>query len=337
VATTLDISQLGLNELPERRTGIAAWLYTIITFCRRKPLGAFGGFIVVALLFVALFVDARVITLGMSSEPLLAPQHYDHQVFGEENEKPSWDHWMGTDRAGRDILSRIMYGARISVIIGFLSVLISSVISLVAGSISGFFRGWADTLFQRLVDVFLAIPAIILLIFTLTVFASRPDGRLNFGAFSVSLGEPAYEIMFWVILIVGALLGIGTIRVVRGAAISIGANQYVDAARALGATNSRIVARHVVPNVLPVVIVLASIGIGTAILAEATISFLGYGIPPPFPSWGVMLGRDASSAFRQEPLQAIWPGAAIALTVYGFNMFGDALRDVLDPRLRGGR
>jgi peptide/nickel transport system permease protein len=154
---------------------------------------------------------------------------------------------------------------------------------------------------------------------------------------SVNLGEPAYEIMFWIILIVGVLLGVGTIRVVRGAAISVGANQYIDAARALGASNTRIVVRHVMPNVLPVVIVLASIGIGTAILAEATISFLGYGIPPPFPSWGVMLSSDASNVFREYPLQAVWPGAAIALVVYGFNMFGDALRDVLDPRLRGGR
>jgi len=337
MATALDITQLGMDELRDRPTGLAAWPGNIVSFCRRKPLGAFGGLIIVAMLFVAIFVDARVITLGFSNEPLLAPQHYDQQVFGDENLGPSWEHPMGTDRAGRDILSRIMYGARISVIIGFAAVLISSLISLLAGSVSGFFGGWLDTIFQRVIDIFLAIPAIVLLIFTITVFASRPDGNVNFFLFDLSLGEPAYEIMFWIILIVGVLLGVGAIRVVRGAAISVSANQYVDAARALGATNSRIVARHVVPNVLPVVIVLASVGIGTAILAEATISFLGYGIPPPFPSWGVMLSRDASNVFRQEPLQAIWPGAAIALAVYGFNMFGDALRDVLDPRLRGGR
>jgi peptide/nickel transport system permease protein len=337
MATALDITQLGMDELPDRPTGIGSWPGSVWQFCKRKPLGAFGGAIVVALLFVAIFVDARVITLGMSNEPLLAPQHYDKQVFGEENESPSWDHWMGTDRAGRDILSRILYGARISVIIGFTSVFIASTISMLAGSISGFFGGWSDTLFQRLVDVFLAIPAVVLLIFTITVFASRPDGKVGLGPVSVNLGEPAYEIMFWIILIVGVLLGVGTIRVVRGAAISVGANQYIDAARALGASNTRIVVRHVMPNVLPVVIVLASIGIGTAILAEATISFLGYGIPPPFPSWGVMLSSDASNVFREYPLQAVWPGAAIALVVYGFNMFGDALRDVLDPRLRGGR
>ena len=130
MATTLDISQLSLNELPDRRTGVSAWVHTVGTFCRRKPLGAFGGFIVLALLFVALFVDARVITLGISSEPLLAPQHYDQQVFGDENQAPSWDHWMGTDRAGRDILSRIMYGARISMRVGVTVVLISALIGV---------------------------------------------------------------------------------------------------------------------------------------------------------------------------------------------------------------
>jgi peptide/nickel transport system permease protein len=334
MATTLDISQLGVNDaLRDRPMGLAAWPGNIWRFCRRKPLGAVGGAIVVGLLFVALFVDAQVITLGRSSEPLLAPQHYDQQEFGAENLSPSWEHWMGTDRAGRDIFSRILYGARISVIIGFAAIIISSLIALSAGSVSGFFGGWLDAIFQRLVDIFLAIPAIVFLIFTITVFASRPDGQI----FGFDLGEPAYEIMYWIILIVGVLLGIGTIRVVRGAAISVSANQYIDAARALGATDTRIIGRHVIPNVVPLVIVLASVGIGTAILAEATISFLGYGIPPPFPSWGVMLSRDAASIFRQYPLQAFWPGAAIALTVYGFNMLGDALRDVLDPRLRGGR
>ena len=322
MATTLDISQLTLDALPERTTGIASWPASIGRFIKRKPLGAFGAFVVLGLFFVALFVDATVITLGASSEPLLAPQHYDEQTFGNENEGPSWSHWMGTDRAGRDILSRIMYGARISLVIGFASVFIAAVISLSIGSVSGYFSGWSDTIFQRIVDVFLAIPAIILLIFAITVFAARAD---------------AYEVMFWIIVIVGFLLGVGQIRVVRGSTISVAANQYVDAARAVGASNGRIILRHVVPNVFPVIIVLSSVGIGTAILAEATVSFLGYGIPPPFPAWGVMLSRDASATFRQYPLQAVWPGVSIFLAVFAFNVFGDALRDVLDPRLRGGR
>jgi peptide/nickel transport system permease protein len=328
MAATLDISQL--DVLPERPTGIRTWPAAVLTFSRRKPLGAVGGFIVIAILVIAVFVDGAIVG---SSEPWLAPQHYDKQVFGDENQGPSWDHWMGTDRAGRDIFSRILYGARISAVIGFASVLIASLISLGVGTLSGYRGGWFDTIVQRIVDIFLAIPAIILLIFAITVFAGRPDGKVG----PLNLGLGAYEVMFWIIILLGFLLGVGTIRVVRGAAISIAANQYVDAAKALGATNSRIVVRHIVPNVIPVVIVLASIGVGTAILAEATISFLGYGIPPPYPTWGGMLSRDASNVFRQYPLQAIWPGAAIALSVYGYNMFGDALRDVLDPRLRGGR
>jgi len=319
MATALDIQQMGDVLLPERPTGVGTWPRALLRFCRRKPLGAFGGLIVVAMLFIAVFVDG---SLFGSSEPLLAPQHYDKQAFGVENQDPSWSHWMGTDRAGRDILSRVLYGARISAVIGFASVLIAAIIALVVGTTSGFFGGWLDTIVQRVVDVFLAIPAIILLIFAITVFAARAD---------------AYRVTFWIILLVGFVIGVGSIRVIRGASISIAANQYVDAARAIGASNARIVVRHIVPNVVPVIIVLSSVSVGSAILAEATISFLGYGIPPPFPSWGVMLSRDASSIFRQEPLQAVWPGAAIALSVYGYNMFGDALRDVLDPRLRGGR
>jgi peptide/nickel transport system permease protein len=315
--TTLDVSQLGL--LPDKQTGPASWLASLWRFCRRKPLGAIGGFIVVVMLFVAVFVDASLVG---SSEPLLAPTHYDKQTFGNENEGPSLDHFFGTDRAGRDIFSRVLYGARISAIIGFSCVIIAALISLFVGTISGYFGGWLDTIIQRIVDVFLAIPAIILLIFALTVFAS---------------GAGAYKTMFWIILIVGFLVGVGSIRVVRGATISTSNNQYVDAARSIGATDMRIVMRHIVPNVIPVVIVLASVSVGTAILAEATISFLGYGIPPPFPAWGGMLSRDASSTFRTEPLQAVWPGLAIALAVYGYNIFGDALRDVLDPRLRGSR
>ena len=322
MATTLDLAQLGEDLLPQRPEGLAALPHAVWHFCRRKPLGALGGIIVVGMLLAAILVDASIITAARSNAPLLAPDQYDQQVFGAENEGSSWAHPMGTDRSGRDIFSRVLYGARISAIIGFSCVIISALISLLVGTVSGFYSGWFDTIVQRMVDIVLAIPAIILLIFALTVFASRAS---------------AYETMFWIILIVGSLLGVNSIRVIRGAAISSAQNQYVDAARTIGASNMRIILRHLVPNVIPVVIVLATVQVGAAILIEATISFLGYGIPPPFPSWGVMLSRDASNVFRQYPLQAVWPGAAIALSVYGYNIFGDALRDILDPRLRGGR
>jgi len=318
MATTLGIS-VHEPALPERPHGLAAWPGAILKFCRRKPLGAFGGVIVVAMLFCALFVDTALIG---GDEPLLAPSHYNDQSFGEENLGISWSHPMGTDQLGRDIFSRILYGARISIIIGLGVVLIASVIGLVLGTPSGYFSGWSDTIVQRLIDVVLAIPALILVIYCVTVFAGRAT---------------AYSRMAWIILIIGVILGAATVRVVRSATIATANNPYVDAARTIGATHARIIFIHIVPNVLPVVIVFATVGLGTAILVEAAISFLGLGIPPPFPAWGAMLNISGSSQFRAYPMQAIWPGLAIAFAVYGFNMFGDALRDVLDPRLRGSR
>jgi peptide/nickel transport system permease protein len=306
-----------LREPP--RGGPVGWLRGTWSFCKRKPLGAIGALIIVLMVIAALFVDA---SLFGSDEPLLAPQHYNQQVFGDENLSPSTDHILGTDQLGRDIFSRILYGARISMIIGLGVVLFTAVVSLAIGTVSGFFTGWIDTVIQRIVDIFLAIPPLILLIYGLSVFAGRAG---------------PYTKMFWIIIIVGVVLAAASIRVVRGAAIATANNPYVDAARTLGASNARFVFRHVMPNVFLVVIVLSSVQLGTAILAEAAISFLGLGIPPPFPSWGTMLSINGSSQFRAYPLQAVWPGLAVAIAVWGFNMFGDALRDVLDPRLRGSR
>jgi peptide/nickel transport system permease protein len=322
MATTFDVPVLEQGGfISERPAGLAGAWRTVWRFCRRKPLGAIGGAIVVGMLFAAVFVDLAWIGYD---EPLLAPDGYNNQHIRRANidQGPSLGHPMGTDELGRDIFSRILYGARISAIIGFSSVAIAGLVSLIVGTISGYAGGWLDTLIQRFVDIVLSIPAIILLLFALTVFAARAG---------------PYKTMLWIIVIVGFLLAIGSVRVVRSAAIATANNQYVDAARTIGATPTRIVFRHIMPNVVPVVIVLASVQVGTAILAEATISFLGYGIPNPFPSWGAMLSLTGSSQFRAQPIQAIWPGLAIALAVYGYNMLGDALRDVLDPRLRGGR
>jgi peptide/nickel transport system permease protein len=300
-------------------TGVSQWPRNIWRFCRRKPLGAVGAIIVITMILVAIFVDG---TLFGSSKPLLAPDGYNHQQIRNVDQGVSWRHVMGTDELGRDIFSRILYGARISAVIGFSAVAIVVFVSLVLGTVSGYFTGWVDTIIQRVIDVILSIPAVVLLIFSISVFAGRsgPYGR-----------------MFWIILIVGFILSAANVRVIRGAAIATMNNQYVDAARTIGATNSRIIFRHIVPNVIPVAIVLATVNLGTAILAEAAISFLGYGIPPPFPSWGAMLNISGSSQFRAHPIQAVWPGLAIAFAVYGFNVLGDAMRDVLDPRLRGSR
>ena len=317
-AATIPVLTHGV-PLQDRESGVAQWPRYVWRFCRRKPLGAIGGLIVVGMLFIAVFVDAAVVG---SNTPILAPSGYNDQVFGEENLGPSIDHPMGTDRSGVDIFSRVLYGIRISALIGLGGVAIAAMLSLFLGTVSGYFGGWVDTIIQRLVDIVLAIPPIILLIYSISVFAGRSG---------------AYSRMAWITVIVGFIIAMGSARVIRGAAISVSNNQYVDAARSIGATNARIVVRHIVPNVVPIVIVLATVNVGAVILAEAAISFLGYGIPPPFPSLGGMLNISGSSQFRAFPEQAIWPGVAIALLVYGFNMFGDALRDVLDPRLRGGK
>lgn len=320
MATVADIPVLSPPVIAgPPRSGLSRLPRNIWRFCRRKPLGAIGAAIVVIMLFVAIFVDGA---LFGSTQPLLAPDGYNHQHIRNVDQGPSLSNWMGTDELGRDIFSRILYGARISAVIGFSSVAIVVLVSLTLGTISGYFSGWIDTIIQRVIDVILSIPAVILLIFSISVFAGRsgPYGR-----------------MFWIIVIVGFVLSAANVRVIRGAAIATVNNQYVDAARTIGANNWRIIFRHIVPNVVPVAIVLATVNLGTAILAEAAISFLGYGIPNPFPSWGAMLNISGSSQFRAHPIQALWPGLAIAFAVYGFNVLGDAMRDVLDPRLRGGR
>ncbi len=321
MATTLDLTRADEPVLRARRTGWSQWPANIWRFCRRKPLGAVGGAIILLMLFAALFVDLA--WLGIEG-PFLAPSGYNEQHIArvDINQGSSWTHPFGTDALGRDIFSRILYGARISIIIGLSTVLITGLAALLIGTVSGFFGGWVDTIMQRLVDVVLAIPAVILLLFGLSVFAGRAG---------------PYQTMVWIVILLTIVLTAGSARVVRGAVIATSNNQYVDAARTIGATNSRIIVRHIVPNVIPVVIVLSSVQLGGIILAEASISFLGYGIRNPFPSWGAMLSLSGSLQFRAFPEQAIWPGLAIALAVYGFNMFGDALRDVLDPRLRGSR
>lgn len=304
------------EEKLERRLWADA-LRSVGLFIRRKPLGAFGGFLVLVMLFVAAFADGRLIG---RTEPLLAPHWYDDQALTERLKGPSLRHPFGTDELGRDMLSRVIYGARVSVVIGFSAVTIAAIISTLVGTLSGYFGGWFDTFAQRVVDIWISFPPLVLLVTMVTMFSPR--------------GGPEQR-AFWLILALGIIIAAGSSRVVRGAVISVKHNQYVEAARMLGASDSRIILRHIVPNVLPVVIILSTVQLGSAILAEASISFLGYGIPPPFPAWGAMLSGKGILYMRADPWLAFWPGLAIALAVYGFNMLGDALRDVLDPRLRG--
>jgi peptide/nickel transport system permease protein len=279
-------------------------------FTRRKPLGAFGGFIVVVMLIVALTAQ------------WIAPYWYDDQSWTETMQGPSLRHPFGTDDLGRDMLSRVIYGARVSVVVGFSAVAISGVVAAFIGVISGYYGGRFDTMFQRLVDIWMSFPALVLLITIVSTFSRS-------GVF--------WNRVIAIIVVLGIIMAAGSSRVIRGAAISVKNNQYVEAARCMGASDARILVQHILPNVFAVIIILATVQLGAAVLAESSISFLGWGVPPPFPSWGQMLSYKGILFMRADPWIAIWPGLAIALSVYGFNMLGDALRDVLDPRLRGSR
>jgi peptide/nickel transport system permease protein len=273
----------------------------VVEFVRRKPLGAVGGLIVLLLIFVAL------------AAPWLAPYPYDKAVASMRLQGPSLAHPFGTDANGRDMLSRIIWGARISVTVGFGAVLITTVLATSIGVVSGYMGGVFDLLFQRLVDIWISFPALVLLVSLVAIFGP--------GLWSVTI-------------ILGILVTPGSSRVIRSAVIGMRHLPYVETASCLGAGHARIIRWHVLPNVFVPILIPATVRLGTAILAEAIISLLGYGVPPPYPAWGAMLSGTGRAYMLQSPWLSIWPGLAISLVVFGFNVLGDALRDVLDPRLR---
>jgi peptide/nickel transport system permease protein len=277
-------------------------LEATLAFCRRKPLGALGGLIVVALLIMAALA------------PVIAPYSYDETIPGARMKPPGAKFWMGTDNLGRDMWSRVVYGARISVTVGFATIAVGTLLAAAIGISSAYFGGAYDIAVQRVVDAWMSFPYLVII---LSLMAALGPGLLNLvGALSL-------------------LIAAASSRVIRGAAISVMQNPYLEAARAMGSGHGRIIFRHVLPNVTATIIILATIGLGGVILAESALSFLGFGVPPPYPSWGAMLSGSGRSYMYRAPWMAIWPGAAISLAVFGFNMLGDALRDVLDPRLRG--
>jgi peptide/nickel transport system permease protein len=285
-----------------RHADTPAWLHTVASFLRKKPLGAFGAALIV--LFLALALGAQ----------WLAPYPYDVGTAADRLQGPSLAHPFGTDANGRDLLSRVIWGARVSVTIGFGAVAISTLVAVTVGVTSGYFGGWVDLLVQRLVDVWISFPALVLLVSLVAI--------LGPGLWSTTL-------------VLGILLAPGTARVVRSAVLAMRQQPYVESARCAGAGHARIVRSYVLPNVSAAILVLATTQLGVAVLAESTLSFLGYGVPPPFPTWGSMLSGTGRAFMLQSPWLSIWPGLAISAAVFGFNMLGDALRDVLDPRLRG--
>lgn len=271
---------------------------------RDKPLGAAGG--VLLLLFVAVGLLA----------PWIAPFGYNDIAPLDRLKPPSWEHPFGTDNLGRDLLSRCIHGAQLSVIIGCTAAALATLISALVGIVSGYFGGKFDLLVQRFVDAWMSFPDLIILIVVVSV---------------VGPGMPQ------IIVTLGLLLGIGGSRIVRSAVIGVREHMYVHAAQSTGASSTRILLRHILPNVMPPIIVLFTTRVGTVILAESGLSFLGLGVPPPAPTWGSMLSGSGRTYMFQGPWLALAPGLCLTAVVYATNVFGDALRDLLDPRMRGTR
>lgn len=296
------LEQFALSAPPSR--GVR-WRRGLVNFVKHKPLGAFGALVVIMLITFAVAPE-----LFTTKDPNL-------QKLADRNMGPSANAWFGTDQLGRDLYTRIIFGARTSIMIGFGVVLLSATVATCLGTISGYFGGWFDSVVQRLVDIGIALPGLIFIILVVTSLQQIP-------------------VLMRIVISIGALSALSSSRIIRGAAISAKQNQYVEAARVLGASDMRIVFRHVLPNVFAVILIGASIQIGGAVLVESSLAFLGYGVLPPTASWGRML-NEAREVLTKAPHLAIFPGVVIFFTVYSFNMLGDALRDVLDPRLRGSR
>jgi len=304
MSAVVDVVQPDVQAAGRRRGAYGGRVGWLRSFVSRKPLGAIGGALVLLLILIAI------------AAPVTAPYPYDVGDSSIRLQGPSLAHPFGTDANGRDMLSRIIWGAQISVTVGFGAVAISTVLAVLIGTISGYFGGWVDLTVQRLVDVWISFPALVLLISLVAV-----------------AGPGLWSVTF----ILGILLSPGTSRVVRSAVLSIRHLPYIESASCIGAGHSHVIRRYILPNVFAPIIVLATVQLGTAILAESTLSFLGYGVPPPYPAWGSMLSGTGRAFMLQSPWLSIWPGLAISLAVFGFNMLGDALRDELDPRLRGSR
>jgi len=296
------VQTLPVPQTLPRPWRLPAMVRLVLRFVRRKPLGAIGGVIVLALLVMAVFAGQ------------IAPYSYDQSIRGFRMKPPSGQFWMGTDNLARDVWSRVVYGARISVTVGFATVALATLMATAIGISSAYLGGAYDIVLQRVVDAWMSFPALVVV---LSLMAALGPGLPN------------------LILALSVLGAASASRVIRGATLSVMQNSYVEAARALGASHLRIVMLYVLPNMMATILILATIGLGAVILAESALSFLGFGIPPPYPSWGGMLSGSGRSFMYHAPWMAVFPGAAISLAVFGFNMFGDALRDVLDPRLRG--
>jgi peptide/nickel transport system permease protein len=286
-----------VEDIPRRPTILG----TLGAFCRSNPLGAFGGLIVIVMILMAVFA------------PWLTSYDPTDNDFGAMLSPPDSAHFLGTDQFGRDLLSRIIFGARTALLVGFVSSFAGCFLGLVLGVTSAYFGGRFDLLFQRVMDVFMAFPLIILALAVVAIFGT---GIVN------------------VIIAITIPVIPRAARIVRASALAIREMPYVDAARANGFSNSRIIFRHMMPNVMAPFLIILTAQVGQAILIEASLSYLGLGVQEPIPAWGLMLRGGAQEYAESAPWVAIFPGLAITLAVFGFNLFGDSLRDWLDPKMK---
>lgn len=300
----IDFGPRVVRERPlHLRIAARLWL-----FVRQQPLGTFGFLIVFALITAAIFAEQ------------IAPYDPNKIHLRHRLEGPSDLFILGTDATGKDIFSRLIYGARVSMIVGFGAVAIGTTGAATLGVVSGYLGGWPDKVIQRFVDAWQAMPGLIILITFLGIARRMPN----------------VNILLAMVLAIGILSIAGSSRVIRAQVLTIKNQPFVEAAKCMGAGNVRIIWYCIVPNVFPLMLVSMTVALGGVILAEASLSFLGFG-PAGQPSWGQMLSVDGREYMRVQPGLAIWPGVCIALAVFGFNIFGDALRDTLDPRMRGSR
>jgi len=285
-------------------------------FARRKPLGAFGAVLVAMLLFMAVFGAGITVPIVGLHIPSFAPYHYNEYQLGKHKlESPSASHIMGTDQLGRDVFSRLLYGARISFSIGLGVFGISAVLSTALTLVSGYYVTSVDLVLQRIVEIFHVLPELIILISLFAVYGATP---------------------LTLVLTLGILRGFQTSRVLRSLVIGVRGMPYIEATKSLGASDRRILYRHVLPNVFYLIVVSATAAVSGAIQAEAGLAIIGFGLDPTYPSWGVML-NNSREFLRVAPHLAVFPALFLAMTIFGFRLLGDALRDVLDPRLRGSR
>ena len=276
-------------------------LATINSFSRRKPLGAIGGFIILIMVLLAVFA------------PVIAADPMEWNLR-DKFQSPNWQYWLGTNDVGQDLWAQIVYGAQISLYVGILSVAYGSGIGGVVGLVSAYYGGKTDVIIQRIMDAMMAIPTLVL---ALAIMAALGGSVNN------------------VVIAIGAVQIPRANRIVRSQALAVRESEFALAARSIGATDMRIMFQHIMPQCVAPWLIIATAALGTAIISEASLSFLGMGVPPTTPTWGGMLSQRGREYFVLAPQMAIFPGIAISLAVYGFNLFGDAIRDVLDPRLRG--